>query len=107
VLGLNKAFQAGQAGLPERAVRFQLRGDRSQRTEIQVVEAVPSLAALANRCALPSRRRCFEIFGPETRKVCAMPPTGWLPRRKRSSAAWRVGSARALKIASGEYEAER
>src|SRR5271155_3162829 len=51
------------------------------------------------------------MAGRETGKAWAISPAGWLPRRKRSSTARRVGSARAWKVVSairsGKYVTER
>src|SRR5580692_10800286 len=59
------------------------------------------------RCARRSSRRCLEMAGRETGKAPAISPAGWLPRRSKSRTARRVGSARAWKVAPGEYVTER
>jgi hypothetical protein len=89
VFRLDKILQIRQAGAPESAVLLQPGIDRFKWIRIELVKTVTPFTTLLDQMSAAQQPQVF--------RNC----------RSRSSTARRVGSAKALKVASGEYVTER
>ena len=103
VFSFHKRFQIAEAGRPEAAVLLEPGIHGFQRFGVELVKTVAAFAMFVDQVRATQQTQMFRNRRPgdgEGRAIC---PAGWRPLRSRSSTARRVGSARALNVASGEY----